>query len=376
MKKISILGLHLGYGGVEQAIANLSNMLCDDYEVELVVTYKVIEEIPYNINKNVKITYLTNLKPNREDFKECCKKKNIVGILKEGLKSLYILKKRTSEMKKYIKNSDANIIISSRILYTKLLNKYGKNDIIKIAQEHCHHNNNQKYIKQLKKACRNIDYLMPVSNELTEFYRERINKKLKCVFIPNALEYWPKEKSNLIEKNLISIGRLSPEKGFLDLIDIFELVHLKYPNWKLNIIGDGVQMNLIKQKIAEKELNDFVILHGFQNKEYIYKELFHNSIYVMCSYEESFGIVLLEAASFGLPLIAFSSAQGAHEIIDQDKNGYLIENRNFEKMAEQIGKLIKNKEKRILLGENAKKSVQQYSFEIVKEKWISFLKNV
>lgn len=376
MKKISILGLHLGYGGVEQAIANMSNMLCDDYEVELVITYKLIDEIPYKMNKKVKVTYLTNLKPNREIFKQYLKRRNFFKAFKEGIKSLYILKKRTSEMKRYIKNSDADIIISSRILYTKLLNKYGKEDTIKIAQEHCHHNNNQKYIEKIKKSCTNIDYLMPVSNELTEFYKTKIHGKTKCIFIPNALEYWPKEKSNLSEKNLISIGRLSPEKGFLDLIEVFELVHQKYPDWKLNIIGDGVQMNSIKQKIKELELDKSVILHGFQNKEYIYKEMLHNSIYVMCSYEESFGIVLLEAASFGIPLIAFSSAQGAHEIIEPDKNGYLIENRNIKQMAEQIGELIENREKRNLLGETAKKSVQQYSFDIVKEKWISFLRNV
>lgn len=377
MKKVSILGLHLGYGGVEQSIVNLANMLCENYEVELGITYQVVDQVPYKINSKVKVVYLTDLKPNREEFKDYLKKKRLIKAFKEGIKSVYILYKRTSKMKKYIKNSDADILISSRVLYTKLLSKYAKKETIKIAQEHCHHNNNQKYIGKVKKACYNIDYLMPVSKELTEDYKKVIqNGKTKCVFIPNSLEYWPKETSDLNSMNLISVGRISKEKGYLDLIDVFEFVHQDYPEWKLNIIGDGVEMPLLKQKIKDQMLEEHVKLHGFQNKEYIYQELLNNSIYVMCSYEESFGIVLLEAASFGIPLVAFSSAQGAHEIIENEKNGYLIENRDKKNMAKTICQLIKNKDKRMKLGTNAKKSVEQYSFNNVKKQWLDFLGNM
>ena len=56
----------------------------------------------------------------------------------------------------------------------------------------------------------------------------------------------------------------------------------------------------------------------------------------MCSKEESFGIVLIEAGSFGIPEIAFDSAQGANEIIINNKTGYLIHNRDKYKMANKI----------------------------------------
>lgn len=377
MKKVSILGLHLGFGGVEQAIVNLANMLCEKYQVELAITYQVLDEAPYKIDSRVKVRYLTNLKPNKEELKVCLKEKKYVSLLKEGMKSLYILKMRTSVMKKYIKQTDADVLISSRVLYTELVSKYAKKGVITMAQEHCHHNNNEKYIKKLKKACRGIEYLIPVSKELTEFYDKRIqNKRTKCLYIPNSLEYWPEEQSKLNEKNLISIGRISPEKGFLDLIDVFDIVHQKFPEWHLHIIGDGVEMQLLKQRIKALNLTDSVVLHGFQKKEFIYKQLLHASIYVMGSFEESFGIVLLEAASFGIPLIAFDSAQGAHEIIEENQNGYLIEGRKKEKMAEKIEDLIIKEDLRKELGKKAKESVQKYSFEVVKEQWLKFLSSL
>ncbi len=374
MKKVAILGLHLGYGGVEQSIVNLANMLCEKYEVELVITYQVVEEVPYKINQKVKITYLTDLKPNREEFKKELKERHLIQAFKEGLKSILILHKRISVMKKYIKNSDADILISSRVLYTKLVSKYAKKGVITIAQEHCHHNNNQKYINKVKRACRNINYLIPVSKELTSDYQKMIqNGKTVCLFIPNSLEFWPEKTSNLDCKNLISVGRISKEKGYLDLIDVFELIHQVNPDWKLNIIGNGGEMSKLKEKITEKKLEKYVILHGFQNKAYIYEQLLQSSIYVMCSYEESFGIVLLEAASFGIPLIAYSSAQGAHEIIENNENGYLIENRDKNKMATKVNELIDSQEQRIKLGTFARTSVEQFAFENVKEQWLKFL---
>lgn len=374
MKKVAILGLHLGYGGVEQSIVNLANMLCYNYEVELVITYQVVNQVPYKINPKVKVLYLTNLKPNKEEFKVALKRKRIIKVFKEGLKSISILYKRTSVMKKYIKKSDADILISSRVLYTELVSKYANKGVITIAQEHCHHNNNQKYINKVKRACRNINYLMPVSKELTDHYQKAIqNGKTTCLFIPNSLEFWPEEISKLDCKNLISVGRISKEKGYLDLIDVFELVHQVNPDWKLNIVGDGVEMSKLKEKITEKKLEKYVILHGFQDKDYIYQQLLQSSIYVMCSFEESFGIVLLEAASFGIPLVAFSSAQGAHEIIKNNGNGYLIENRDKSEMADKINELIDSQEQRVKLGTYARTSVEQYTFKNVKKQWLKFL---
>ena len=193
------------------------------------------------------------------------------------------------------------------------------------------------------------------------------------MYIPNALEYFPNQLSALDEKNIISIGRISPEKGFLDLIDVFQIVHETYPDWKLQIIGDGSEMPLLKEKVSACQLNDAVVLHGFQTKKQIYEHLLHASIYTMCSFEESFGIVLLEAASFGIPLLAFSSAQGAHEIIQNGENGYLIENRDHHKMAEMIGTLIEDYETSLKIGKCARRSVRKYAFDVVKKEWLTFL---
>jgi N-acetylglucosaminyldiphosphoundecaprenol N-acetyl-beta-D-mannosaminyltransferase len=273
-----------------------------------------------------------------------------------------------------IKNCDSDIIISTRDIHNKWLGKYGKKDALKIGWEHNHHNQNKKYIKKIINSVQNLDYLVLVSKELQEFYQQAlINENCKAIYIPNSLDYYPKKVSDLDQKRIISIGRLSPEKGYLDLIEVFSLIHQLYSDWQLDIVGDGSELEKIKEKINHLNLKNNVTLHGFQDRDYINQLLQKSSIYMMCSYTESFGIVLLEAFSFGIPCVAFDSARGATEIISNNWDGYLIKNRNKEQMAKKICELISNQNRRIIMGANGIKKANQYNIENVKKEWIKII---
>lgn len=373
--KINILALHLNFGGVESSIASQANALCEDYDVEIISTYKMIDQPAFKINDKVKITYLTDVKPNKEEFKNALKNKKFFTAFKEGLKSIKVLYLKKYTMIDAIKHSDASVIISSRVEISELLSKYKKQNVITITEEHAHHNNNKKYINRLKKACKGIDYLVCVSKELTNFYAKEI-PHTKSVYIPNGLDYTPDKLSKLNNKNLISVGRLSPEKGYLDLIDVFNEMHKLDKTYHLDIIGDGKERNAIEQKIKDLKLTKSITLHGFQNKEFINKKLLDSSLYLMCSHEESFGIVLIEAGSFGVPQIAFDSAQGAHEIIDNNKNGYLIKNRDAKEFAKKAHELINDKKKLKEFGASANKKALEFSFDNIKKRWLKFIKDL
>nr|WP_284693956.1 glycosyltransferase [Paeniclostridium ghonii] len=215
---------------------------------------------------------------------------------------------------------------------------------------------------------------MPVSNELTNFYSPKLkNTKTKCIYIPHSLDYIPKETSNLESKNIISIGRLSKEKGYEDLIEAFRLVMIKKPDWTLNIIGDGEERAVLQKQIEKENMLTNVILHGYKDKNYIGDMLLKSSIYAMASHEESFGIVLIEAQSYGVPCIAFDSAQGALEIIENNKNGYLIKNRDKQKMGKKIIQLIDDKELRDNMGKKSRENISKYSKENISKQWFELL---
>lgn len=375
MKRITILALHLGYGGIEKCISTLANTLCKNYQVNVISTYKLYEKPSFPIDDRVKITYLIpDLSPSKNEFIDSVKHLKFIKGFKLGITNLKVLYFKKKKMIEDIKNCDSDVIISTRDIHNDWLGKYGNPNILKIGWEHNHHNNDKKYINKIIKSVSKLDYFVLVSKELEGFYRQKV--KCKTVYIPNTLDYYPKKVSDLEEKRIISVGRLSEEKGYLDLIDVFSLVHQVYPDWKLDIIGDGNQKENIQKKIEEYELKDFIILHGFQNKEYINQLLQKSSIYVMCSYTESFGIVLLEAFSFGIPCVAFDSARGATEIISNNWDGYLIKDRNKEIMAKKVCELISNPNRRIIMGANGIKKANQYSMDEIRKYWIQIIETV
>lgn len=375
MKRITILALHLGYGGIENCISNLANSLVDDYEVNIISTYKLYEKPVFKLNDKIKIKYLmTDLKPNKQELKQSLKKLKLITFFKELKKSLKVLKLKKNLMIEAIKNCDSDVIISTRDIHNNWLSKYGRDKTLKIGWEHNHHHNNKRYINKVTKSVLGLDYFVLVSKDLTKFYSEKLkDKKVKCVYIPNSINFFPQEKAKLETENLISIGRLSHEKGYLDLIDIFKELHQKYPDSKLNIIGDGPDRKKIEKKIRDNKLEDYIILHGFQEKEYINKYLEKSSVYIMTSYTESFGLVLLEAFAYGIPCVAYSSAEGANEIISDNWDGYLIKDRDKNKMIKRICELLSNRNRRLIMGANGIKKAQEFNTQKTKQKWIEII---
>lgn len=375
MKKISILSLHLGYGGIEKCVAALANMLCDQYDVSIICCYKLYDEPVFFIDPKVHIEYLMpDLKPNREKFLAALHKKEIFSAFIEGVYSTKVLILKKRRMIHYIKHTSSDIMIATRDIFDDWLGEYGSENIVKIGWEHNHYHNDLKYAGNITKSAWNLDYLVLVSSSLKNFYsKELFRSKCKCIFIPNMIDYMPDSIAPLENKRLISVGRLSPEKGYLDLLKIYVILKEKHPDWTLDIIGDGPERDKIEKFIKAHNLEKHVFLHGFRKKDYIDKMLHESSIYLMASYTESFGIVLIEAMSHGVPCIAFSSAEGARELIISGKNGYLIKNRNHSAMIKKIEDLMNNYNERKRIGDSSREEAYKYTKDNVQEKWSNII---
>jgi len=367
--KISILALHLGYGGIEKTICSQANMFCEFIDTEIICLYKTVDKIPYYLNPKVKVIYLSDIKPNKKEFLNSLKEKRIFNTFKEGIKSVSILKMKHDLIKNYIINSDSKIIISTRVEFNELLNKYHNKDCITICEEHSYHHNDKKYINRIKKSLTNIDYFFLCSEYLKNDYEKFLKgMSVKVKYIPLTIDKI--YESNLLNnKNIISVGRLSKEKGYSDLIDVMKLVHEKDSSIKLTICGDGFEYDNLIQLLNEYGLNEVVFLKGNLDYDSLQNEYANSSLFVMTSYEESFGLVLIEAMSHGIPCFAFDSALGACEIIN-DINGKLISNRNKNEMVKLIMDYFNNDKKYNF------DSINKYLVKNVSEEWKKFVKSL
>jgi N-acetylglucosaminyldiphosphoundecaprenol N-acetyl-beta-D-mannosaminyltransferase len=175
------------------------------------------------------------------------------------------------------------------------------------------------------------------------------------------------------KERILSVGRLAPEKDPIELVEVFNLVHKKFPHWHLDIVGDGVLHDKLEDKIDELKLNEVVTLHGNRNRDYINELLSKTPIFVTTSKTESFGIVVLEAFAYGVPVVAYTRAQGVKEIVTDSYDAFLVENANREIMAKKIMELIKDKNLCQEMGKNAAKTANKYKSENISSMWIDLI---
>ena len=178
---------------------------------------------------------------------------------------------------------------------------------------------------------------------LTESDYQQWTKAKRIEIIPNFSNIDVHQLYDYKIKRVIAIGRLFKEKGFDRLLDIWQLVNNKYPDWQLDIFGDGVMKEELELKIKSENITN-VTLRGTTNN--IGKEISNSSICVATSYYEGFSLVLLEAIKHGVPCIAFDCPYGPRTIIEDRKCGFLVENGNKPLFAERLCTLMEDEQLR------------------------------
>ncbi len=162
------------------------------------------------------------------------------------------------------------------------------------------------------------------------------------IIIPNPLPFQSTPTSNLNTKKVLCIARHSYEKGIDRLLKIWKNVSRVNPDWQLEIVGEETDYS--------KYLFKLVSLYQLENSV-IFKKPVANistsyldaSVYVMTSRFEGFGLVLIEAMSCGLPVIAYNCEIGPGTIIENNVNGFLIDDGNAVEFEYTLNQILKDK---------------------------------
>ncbi|PRD48217.1 glycosyltransferase family 4 protein [Sphingobacterium haloxyli] len=188
------------------------------------------------------------------------------------------------------------------------------------------------------------------------------------VLIPNANSFVPETKADVTCKRVIAVGRYDYQKGFDELIGIWEMVHERCPEWRLDIFGHGPLKDQLQAQIQKLKLESSIRLRPpVRNIE---KEYCQSGLLVMTSRYEGFPMTLLEAQACGLPMVTYACKCGPRDIIVDGQNGFIVAEGNKEYMVNQIVRLIEDEDMRRAMGTRAKEMSAKFSEEKVMKQWL------
>jgi GalNAc-alpha-(1->4)-GalNAc-alpha-(1->3)-diNAcBac-PP-undecaprenol alpha-1,4-N-acetyl-D-galactosaminyltransferase len=353
-KNIAFVIYSLNSGGAERVVSTLANGLSGDFNVSI-ITFTDIKPF-YELNDNVKVFHcFKNLQPSKN--------------VKDSIRTNFAL---YNKIKNYSKKLSINLLIgfmTNTNILTILAAKSLGLPVLVSERINPEYSNLPKIWSILRRFTYPKANILIVQTEpIKNFFKSFVHEE-KLRILPNpisSIHEKARKNTNVTKENIVlSVGRLSEQKGQELAIEAFAKINAK--NWELHIIGEGPKREEYTKLISNLNMIDKIKLIGRNNKisEYYLKA----EIFVFPSRFEGFPNALTEAMFLGLPCISTNCPTGPSELIENEKNGFLVEMEDADEISRKIKILIEDRQLRLDMGNRASISVDHLMEDKVVAQW-------
>ena len=353
-------------GGIQRLTASLANSFskCENVYVHIINSGIKNGKERFELDNRITNIYM-GIEP-----------KNLLGltIFEKLIDNFNTFIKIKRFFKKYEFDDGENIVIALGHSQSCLLPFIipNKKNIKKIGSQHNPISYNLIYSIIRNISLKKLDKYILLNETMQEDFLKHYNFGNTCIIEnPNRING---KKSDLNNKVVIAVGRMTEQKNFETLINMWSDIKEKNINWTLRIIGDGPLREELLNQIKKLNLEDVIELKSFNSN--IENEYYKADILAMTSIYEGFGLVLVEAQSCGLPTIAFDCPTGPRNIINDGIDGYLIENGDAKQFIKKLDDLMNNSEMKFKMGKNAIENSKRFDVETITEKWIKLFNEI
>lgn len=232
-----------------------------------------------------------------------------------------------------------------------------------------------KAIYQMRYVYEGSQHYVLLSPSFVEIFKSytHLHSVRKLKVIPNPLTIYSTnchDQYEIKNKELIYVGRLDyNQKRVHRIIDIWSIIESKFPEWKLTIVGDGPEKSVVEKQVKLLGMKN-VSFEGFKNPEPYYERA---TILLLTSEYEGFPLVIAEAMSFGVVPVVYGSYSAVYDIIEDEKNGFIIPYSsvfNTSKMADKLMNLMSSEALLKKVSREARKNSIRYSSDIIYGQWM------
>jgi len=347
------------WGGTERILVDKMNYFARQYgyDVYLITSDQGGHPVLYGLDERVHFIDLNIRFHSRYKY-------NVIRRQWEFFRLSRLYHKKLEEQLRFLQ---PDLLVCTTIQTIKSLIKI-KKDIPLVVESHINFLHPESLIHKIKKLINNYwigkaEALVTLTEGDAKVWRHvsnHVHVIPNIVNLNNTGGY-----SDNLSKRVLFVGRFAEQKGIGDLFDIWKLIHESCPDWYLDLYGDGELWDKFKNEANSLNIN----IEVHQPTAQIFDVYRNSSIFVLTSVYEPFGLVMPEAMSCGLPVVAFDCPYGPSLIIEDGKDGFLIKNRDIHAFADKVCQLIEDAPLRKAMGQRAIVSSQRFSVDKIMPMW-------
>lgn len=229
--------------------------------------------------------------------------------------------------------------------------------------ETCHPMRQKFYAARRSHALQQTNGLVGVSDKVSNILRRRIHKvPVQTVYNGVDVELFAEKESTVGAFHAIGVGNLIKIKGFHYLLEAFARLHKKHPNTHLDIVGEGVQCQALRNQAQQLNIDNAITFHGKVPYDRVAELMRKSDLFALPSFYEALGCVYLEAMGCHLPTIGVSG-MGIDEIIRDGENGLLVRPKDSNHLYEKMCYILENPEDAIRLGKAGYETARNFTWE-------------
>ena len=363
-----------GRGGVARTVLNLAGHLAEHRDVRVVSLFRHADRPAYAIDPRIRLDVLLDLRHRGGPLARLSRQRP--STLRPVPAEQELSRSTDRALRRFLGSLGPGVLVTTRPSLHLAAVRWAAPAVRLVGQDHKNFPTrfaNRRQAALLRETVPALDaYVVLTHADADDYRRELPGMRTPVEVIRNALPWPPAQTPAALDSRVVvAAGRLVREKGFGRLVDAFAPVARDHPDWELHVHGEGPARAALTERVRHLGLEEQIRLPGYTDD--VRSVLAGASAYALTSRAEGFPMVLIEAMAAGLPLVAMDCPRGPAEIVDDGKNGILVDDGDVPAFTDALRTLVEDDELRRWCGRQAHQDSHRYAADVVVADWLALL---